>query len=537
VNTVTKPPVVKTQTLGRASTVMAAGTLASRLTGFLRTVAVGAAVGAAGTALGNGYQVANTLPNIAYDLLLGGLLTSVFVPMLARSRKDDSDDGVRFAQVLLTLVTIGLLLVTLVLELLAPWLTAAYGVHDPIAVEFTRWFLPQLVFYGMGAMAGAILNTRNRFALPMVLPVLNNVVVIACAAAYLAMPGSKTSHARLLVLEAGTTLGVVAMTIPLIPALRAAGVPWRWRFEIRDPRLRLAARLGGWTLGYVVVSQLGFLVVANLANGIKPQGEYSAYSFAYTLFQLPYAVIAVSVITALLPAMSRHAHARRLDLVRGDLSRSLRLSGGLVVPAAVLMAVLSGPIAIVVFWHGNTDYAGAKLIGEILGVLAIGLIPFTIQQVLLRGFFALQDSKTPFVMGLVVTTALVVVDLVVAAANHGPHRVVGLAGGFVVSYTVGAAVTAKVVLDRLGGHGRRVARLFVRVAIAGAVAAGITVAVATAVASAVPGRGFADALAQLLVAGPIGGGAYLITARLMRIREVEPVRTLLSRLTQVRPAA
>ena len=225
-----------------------------------------------------------------------------------------------------------------------------------------RWFLPQIVFYGIGATIGAILNIRGRFGAPMVTPVLNNLVVIAVAVVFIFLPGPRPPTARRpddhpdRVLGAGTTLGVVAMTLALLPSLRASGFRYRPRLDLRHPGLRQAVRLGGWVLVYVAASQVSYFVVTRLATGPV---AFTTYSNAYQLFQLPHAIIAVSLITALLPRMSSHAADERLDLVRSDLSLGLRMSAVVLVPAALGLFALARPLAVTLFAHHATSVSDA----------------------------------------------------------------------------------------------------------------------------------------------------------------------------------
>ena len=517
---------------------MAVGTAASRLSGFARTVVVVAAIGAGGR-LADSYNDANTLPNVVYDLLLGGVLSAVVVPVLVRARVEDDDGGTAFAQSLLAVTTSALLAVCAVAELLAPALVHLYVPHgaDPAvraqAVIFARWFLPQLVFYGLTAVIGAVLNSRGRFGAPTFVPVLNNAVVILTALIYLAMPppgkGSSPlglTHAQTLVLAGGTTAGVAVMGLALLPALRTAGVPWRWRTDLSHPGLSDARRIAGWVLVYVALSQVGFLVVSRLANEVH---AFSPYSNAYQLFQLPYAVVGVSVVTALLPAMSAHATTGRFDLLRSDLSRGLRLAGTIVVPASLTLAALAVPVAQATLGLGRSSPTTAHDAGNVLAVLALGLVPFTVQQLLLRAFYAQQDTRTPAMLALLVTAVLIVFDLSIAAADHSHTRVVGLAGGFAVAYTVGAVVTARLLLTRLAGRGRRVLRLYVRVALASAIAAGAGFLGAKAVTEASSHAGAARALAALAVGGSVAIVFYLGLARRMRVRELEPLLATLRR--------
>src|SRR3954468_22818012 len=291
--------------LGRSTRSMAIGTIASRGTGFVRNAAVVAVLGV--HTLGAAYNVANTTPNIVYELLLGGILTSVVVPVLVRAAKNDSDGGEAYAQRLLSLVVIALLLASAVLVALAPQLVAVYMHNEDedtrrLATVLARYFLPQMLFYGAGAVMGAILNARERFGPPMWAPVLNNLVVIATCALFLALPGtSGVSAASItstqeLVLGLGTTLGIVAQTIALMPSLRAAGFRFRFRTDLRGTGLGEIGRLARWVLLYVVANQLAYVVVVNLANKheLNAMGRgYASYINAFVLWQLPHAVVAV----------------------------------------------------------------------------------------------------------------------------------------------------------------------------------------------------------------------------------------------------
>lgn len=533
-------PTVAGPSLGRASALGALGTVGSRLTGFLRTVVVAGAVGV-GTGFADSYTVSNTIPNVVYDLLLGGVLSSVVVPVLVRAHAEDGDGGTAFSQALLTAVTLGLAAVAAVAVVAAPllvdlYLGAAAGRQREQAVLFTRFFLPQLAAYGITATAGAVLTTRGRFGRDAAAPVLNNLLVLLTAVAFVALQGpgrvdtDTVSHAQVLVLATGTTGGVLLMAVALLPALRSAGVPWPlrggWRLDLPRERLATSARLAGWVVVSVLVAQAGFAVVTRL---LSDQQTFTVYATAYQLFQLPYAVVGVSVVAALLPRMSRYAAAGRLDLLRAEVSRGLRLAGVLVVPAALGLAALAVPVCVAVL-HGQAGGDRAVLVGRVLAVFALGLVPFTVQQLLLRCFFAAQDSRTPALLTGVVMVVLVGTDVAVASSTDGSGRVVGLAGGFAAAYTVGAVVAGAVVRRRLGGRGRRVARLYVRATLAALVAVGAGWLAARLVGALLPGT--LGALLGLTAAGLLVVPLYLAGLRATRVRELDgllaPVRRRLT---------
>jgi putative peptidoglycan lipid II flippase len=503
---------------------MALGTLASRVTGFMRTVAITAAIGTA--LVGDAYNVANTTPNILYDLLLGGVLTSVVVPVLARASREDDDGGDAFASSLLTLVVIGLTVITVLGLLIAPLIVRLYVSRSDeaaLATTFLRYFLPQVVFYGVGATIGAILNLRNRFAAPMATPVLNNLVVIATALAFIVMAGSDSptltgiTDAQVAVLGIGTTLGIVVMTLALLPSLRASGFRYRPRLDLRHPGLRSAAGLAGWVLMFVVTSQISYFVVTRLATGGV---AYTTYFNAFQLFQLPHAIIAVSVITALLPRMSRHAAEDRLDLVRDDLSTGLRLAAVIIVPAALGLLVLATPICVAIFAHGAASVHDAQRIGAALSAFAVALVPFSSFQLQLRAFYALADSRTPAMVNLAVAGTNIVTGLLLATLLPERQRAVALALAFALAYLVGSSVCSRLLLRRLRGlDSARILRTLARTAVAGTVAALLAFAVSRGV-MALAGTGSAGSLAGVVAGGLLGGACYLLLALRMRVQEL-----------------
>lgn len=511
---------------------MALGTLASRATGFLRVAVVAAALGLQ-TDVATAYNVANTIPNIVYELLLGGVLTSVVVPLLVRSAREDDDGGAAFGQLVLTLVATVLGAAMVIGIVAAPWIVAIYsrtgGPQRELEVTFLRYFLPQIAFYGLGAAISAVLNTRGRFGAPMFTPVLNNLVVIVTAGVFAALrPSGPPSAASMTTgqtatLAIGTTLGVVVMTVALLPSLRATGFRWRWRLDLRHPRLRPAGRLAAWVLLYVVVNQLGYLVVVRLAEGAR---FYPAYVSAFQLFQLPHAIVTVSVISALLPQLSRHAVDGRLDRLRTDLSRGLRLSLALVVPAAVAYLALARPIAIVIFEHGETSRGGAVLLGQILMGFAIGLPFFSAFQLQLRAFYSMHDSRTPALVNIGVNAVMVAVDLVLFFSLNGDARAVGLALGNAASYIVGLAIFTVILRRRLGGiDGTALVRTLLRISVAAALA-GLSAYGVSRLVQAQLGSGTTGSLAAIGAGLATAAGGYLWVASRLRVEELRTIRGL-----------
>ena len=528
----------------RSTRVMALGTVASRATGFLRTAMIAAVLGVGG--VGVAFNVANTAPNIVYELLLGGILTSVVVPLLVRAAEQGEQEGLAYAQRLLTLTVLALGAASLLLVLLAPLIVDAYLADgtDPatrdLAIVFARFFLPQVLFYGAGAVMGAYLNTRGRFGPPMWAPVLNNVVVLLTGAVFLLMPGpadlssGTITDAQTTVLGVGVTLGIVAQTAVLVPALRATGFRFAPRLDLRGVGLGRAAGLAKWVLVYVVANQLALLVVVNLAtraSEIAPGRGYPSYVYAFVLWQLPHAVVAVSVITALMPRMSRSAADGRTDELRDALAEGLRLVLVVLVPAALAYVVLGRSVATLVFGYDQVSVDEARFIGVLLGVFALGLVPFSVYQLQLRSFYAMQDTRTPTFVNLAVNGTVVVVDLVLFALLPDRYKVVGLAAGQATSYVVGLLVVSRVLARRTGGlRGGHVVRTGVRCLVAAAPPALLALGIAALVARLL-GTGPLGAAVTLLIAGGALLGGYLLLVTRMRVPEVgQALRPLAGRL-------
>lgn len=532
----------------RSSAVMALGTVASRATGFLRTAVIVIALGTG--PLGDAYNTANTFPNLLYDLLLGGVLTAVHVPMLVRALEKDRRYGEQYEARLLTIVLGGLLTLTAIAMVCAPLLVDLYASaftpqqHD-LAVIFALFFLPQIFFYGVGALAGASLNARGSFAAPMWTPVLNNVVVIAIGLAFLlvagpgATPGSIT-NGQITLLAGGTTLGIVVQTIALWPALRAAGFRYRPRFDFRREELAPVGGMALWTLMYVAISQVGLVVNTNIANGAGVRGVHEGIPYgvgltpwtnAYLLFQLPYAIVGVSVITALLPRMSRHASERRLDLIREDTSSALSLSSVIIIPSAALLFALAPELTTLFFAHGSTRISGALMIANVLQAFSIALVPFAVFQLLLRVFYALADTRTPALISIVNMT--ISISLAVFGYHTLPTDMIveGISIALGISWTVGCVVAAAVLRRRLERlNGRQIVRTHVKIAVATVPAFLFALAVHAIFYGAFYYNLISSA-AALLIGGLGAVVLYVLVARRLRISEVETLhRTVMARL-------
>ncbi|GIH23198.1 hypothetical protein Aph01nite_15080 [Acrocarpospora phusangensis] len=528
----------------RASAIMAAGTLVSRLTGFLRTAILASAIGV--TILGDAYNVAYTIPFVLFDLLIGGVLSSVIVPAILRHHKEDADGGRAYEQRLLTAAVVGLTLVAVVAVLLSRPLVVLYA--DDLAprgldtaVTLAQLILPQIAFFGVGAVAGAILNTRDRFGAPMWAPVLNNIVVIGVGVAYLLRDGTHdvdtVTRSDLLLLGLGTTAGIVAQAIVLIAALHAAGFRFRPRFDIWRAGLGELTRLAVWTLAFVAINQVGFVVTTRLAtgagslaaaDGVDGRG-LTPYSYAFQLFQLPYGIIAVSVITAMLPRLSVFVRDGEFDSARAEFASAVRMVSSVIVPAGLLLMVLGPSVTVLIFGRGAVSTEQAIYIGHVLQVFGVALVPFSIFQLLLRVFYSFGDTRTPALIAGFNVLVNAAIGITLYFTLPPEMVVMGLAGAFTVTYVAGSALTWLLASRRIGGLGGRLvasglSRMYLAAIPAALVAllvlwGSVRLAEITAITSAV----------VLAVGGGLGGAVYLFVAHRLRIDEVGSIIGMVTR--------
>ncbi len=522
--------------VARNSAVMAAGSLVSRVTGFLRTAAISAAIGA--LAVGDAYNVANTMPAMVYELLLGGVLTSVVVPLLVRARRNDADHGDAYTHRLLTLSVLILAAATVVAVACAPLIAAVMTsrVADRHLITSLGYLLlPEIFFFGLFAMLAAVLNTRGHFAAPTWTPILNNVVVILTAVTFIALWGvrgqldaSRVTGAQVAVLGIGTTLGILIQGLGLWPALRKVGFRWKWRFDLRELHLRELAHLGGWMLCYVGVSQIGVFVVIRLA---KAAGEHAAggatvYLNAFLIFMMAHGVLVVSVITALMPRMSAAASEKRYADVAGHLSTGTRLSAVLLLPASGAYLLLGTPIAIALFQLGRYSHEAANATGVVIAIAGLGLVPFAISQLQVFAFYALPDTRTPALINIPVVAVRVIVDLLVYWLLPASAVAAGLMVGNAISFVVAAVLGAVLLRRRLGGLGvRRTGRTLGKLTVA-AVVAMIPAGLLAYLLTRVIGEGKLASLVTVVLAGGVLAAGYLAGALLLRVAEVNQVWTM-----------
>lgn len=456
---------MKNNELFRASGIMAIGTILSRITGLFRALLAVAVLGTA--LLADTYNVANTMPNILYNLLVGGALTAIFVPQLIRSFSD-ADGGHGFASrlvttisgILLVLVGVGVIFAPGLVRIYAPeFSTPGFEVEREIAIAFTRYCLPQIFFLGLFTMLGQVANSRGSFAPLMWAPIANNLVVIAVFAGILIFQQTITidsiTDSQVQMLGWGTTLGVVVQALILIPVVKRSGISLRLSFGVKG--LGKSFGLAGWTLVYVLVSQLGYLVTVNVATsaavrsaqaGIETGVGFTPYTSAYYIMLLPYSIVTISIVTALLPHLSKLAIAKNIEEVRKQLIRAIRMVGVVTVPSAVAF-LLFGPLMTQALYIG-ISLEDARYIGFVLSALSLGLVAFSINLILIRGFNAFEDTRTQVISIIIINIISVALSYLFLATLDSDWVTVGLGTAFSASYILGLFVTVRLLRKHIG---------------------------------------------------------------------------------------
>lgn len=522
----------------KSSAVMAAGTLVSRLTGFVRSLVITGALGAA--LLGDTFTVAYTLPTMIYILTVGGGLNSVFVPQLVRSMKNDEDGGEAYANRLLTLVMVALGAIVAIAVFAAPLLIrlmsntiADDAAANSVAVTFARYCLPTIFFMGVHVVMGQILNARGKFGAMMWTPVLNNIVMIATFGLFIWVYGtSADSHMGVQtipdegvrLLGIGTLLGLAVQALAMIPYLRETGFRFRPRFDWKGHGLGKTVKLAKWTVLFVLANQAGVLVVTQLATAAgeesgKNGAGFLAYSNAQLIWGMPQAIITVSVMAALLPRISRAASDNDPGAVRDDISQGLRNSAVAIVPVSFAFLALGVPMCTLLY--ASSGVQAAQGMGFILMAFGLGLIPYSVQYVVLRGFYAYEDTRTPFYNTVIVAAVNAAASAVCYVVLPAQWAVVGMAASYGLAYAVGVGVAWRRLRNRLGGDldGAHVLRTYARLCLASLPAAIVAGAAGFGLLKLL-GEGALGSLVALIVGGAVLLGVFFVAAKRMRIAEL-----------------
>jgi putative peptidoglycan lipid II flippase len=518
-----------------SSAIMAAGSLVSRLIGFVRNALIGMTLG---QGIGDAYTTAQFLPGQIYELLLGGILSSVLIPLLVRRRKADPDQGQAYTQKLLTFAVVCLGAATLLVVALAPvvtWIQASKSPADyrHLVTAFAWLILPIIFFTGLSALIGAVLNVRGHFAAPTWAPILNNLVVIAVCGVFIGVFGTTKGFTptdmtpgRILLISGGTLLGMVVQAAGLLPALRKVRFAWKWSWDPRALGLREIGRLAGWMLCYVAGNQVAVFLVVSLLNTASQNGRNpSVYAFnnVFLLTMMAHGIIGVSVMTALLPKMSAAAADGRFAEVSADLSRGIRLTATALAPIAVVYGVLGTPLSVTLFQGGAFGSEAAFAQGGVLVVAAFAVLPLSISYLCTYTFYSLQGNRTAALINLPVVVLRMGAYLLFAAVLSDRLVAAGMTAANAISYLASAAISLAVLRRRIGRLNLgAVAVALLKVLVAAAVAAALGIFVVHVLPGGLrPDR--IQAIVQVVVGGVVVLVVYLGAATVLRVHEVSQV--------------
>ena len=440
----------KSRSLLRASALPAVGTSLSRASGLLRVAALTAALGL--SELADVYNLANTTPNILYELVLGGVLSSTLVPLFVRSLDDPDDDS---ASVITTVSFVAIVALTVTLTLLAPAINALFAIPlsgsqraEQLSVggDLMALLIPQVLFYGLTTLFTALLHARRRFAPPAFTPVLTNVITAAAALISVYWVSSNRSTAQIYVLGLGTTIGVAAMAFALIPYLRRSDINLQWRFRPRHPAVKSLLRVSGWVVGFAATNQIAYLIILGLALTLQP-GALSAFNYAFIFFQLPHGLIAVSLMTASLPELAEAAADGAEQRFRAKFREGASLLLTFLIPATVGVWFLAVPLIKLFLQRGNFTAEDTTVTADMLQAFVIGLPAFSVYLFVVRAFYARKDTRTPFFLNLVQNVVNVVIMFPITAA----FGAAGLALAYSLSYWLIVVVALVVLQRKVGG--------------------------------------------------------------------------------------
>ena len=436
---------------------VAGGTLVSRLSGLLRILVLAYVLGF--SAMADSYNLANTIPNMLFDLILGGIAGATFIPVFVeRLALDGERRAWRSISSVLTASVTLLFAATVLVWLVAPQVVQAFTFVHPahgdaaatavqrgMATTFLRWFTPQIFLYGFIGIATALLNIRRVFAAPAWAPIANNIVCVAVLWWFHSTSGHSvhSMQSHLNGLAAGTTLGVLIQALILLPSLWRADLGrLRWRWHFREPVVTHIARLGSWSVGIVMANQLSLYVILAMAFGLGGVGPISAYTYGWAFMQMPYAVIVVSVLNVMSPELAALAAAHETEAFTARLTRGLSRSLTVIVPLTVFFVVMAQPI-VAIFLH-HADARHPLRVGVALAVLAAGLPGFTLFQISIRALQSLQLAREAFWLYFVENLLTVVIAVLI-----GQHSFSGLMASISLAYTL-AAIVAMAVLHEKG---------------------------------------------------------------------------------------
>ena len=425
-------------TIGRSAGLMTVLTIVSRVTGFIRTWAMAAAIGM--SLLSSSYQVANNLPNMLYELVMGGMLVTAFLPVYMGVRREQGREASNeYVGNLLGILLLLLGGISVLGTVFAPgfiwtqsFLSGDGGSMDTAAFMF-RFFAIQILFYGLGSVFSGVLNAHRDYFWSTFAPVLNNVIVIASFVGFAPVSAQFGEHAGVILISAGTTLGVFVQMACQIPALGKHGVHPHTHIDFKDPALRQTIALGIPTLLATVCTFVQTSIINAAALVVQPETGPSVIAYARLWYTLPYALIAVSLSTALYTELSHDAQEQDYDSVRSGISNGVAQILFFLIPFALYLIVFARPLNMI-YCTGKFDESGVALVSEFLIYQAPSLPLYGAVVLMQKSFSALLDMK-PFGRYCLYSTIGQVVSVLLFGVVLG-HGMPAIALSYVVDYVI-----------------------------------------------------------------------------------------------------
>lgn len=509
---------------------MTLGTTLSRITGFIRTAALASLLGLTQQSMADSFNLANITPNMVYDLVLGGIISSLFIPIFVEYLSTKGEEEAwnvansmfNITLVLLTVVSILLCLGAGALIKAQTFLASGREQMVEDAIFLLRFFIFEIIFYGVCSIYTGILNSFKHFTIPAFAPIANNLIVTASVVVYHFYPSRY-------VLGIGATLGVVAMAMIQLPWVYRTGFKHKLVADFKHEAIRKLARLAGPVTGYVVINQIGLWVVNILAAQVK--GGISAYQYAHIFFQLPYGVLSVSINTALFPTLAKDWVEGNIKKIVNSVSLGIRTTAFVIIPSSVIYAILATPIIRLLLQHLHFGAEDTKMLASVLFYFVLGLIFFCIFMLALKVFYAMQDTKTPMLVAAVIIALNIALDFAYFYIFKSDYmKIAGLALGNTSAYLVGSIWVLAILKKRLGTiDEKRVARSISKIIIASTAMGASCWGTAFLVEKTLGTQSLVAQLLQVFLPIIISLLVYLGASVLLKCEEMDALKRLISR--------
>ncbi len=512
---------------------MTLGTGISRVTGFIRMALLASVLGMTAREMADAFNLANITPNIVYDLILGGVLSSLFIPVFIEYLSTRGEDEARYVAnsvfnitlVILTAVSVALCIAAPYVIKAQTFLSRGRSGMEAEATFLLRFFIFEVIFYGFCAIYTGILNSYRHFTIPAFAPIANNIVVITTVSIYNFYPSRY-------VLAIGATLGVVAMAMIQLPWVRRTGFRYRFIFDVKHPAVRKLGKLAIPVIGYVVINQLGLWVVNILAAQVR--GGISAYQYGYIFFQLPYGIVAVSIITALFPSLSEQSVKKKTDEIISSVSLGTRTTAFIIIPASVGFAVLSSPIVRLLLERLRFGKQDTAMLSSVVFYFVIGLFFFSLFMLVLKVFYSMQDTRTPMIIAAIIIGVNIGVDFVYFYSfKSDVMKVSALALGNTTAYVIGAAAVWLVLRSRLGAlDGKRIAVSIAKISCASVVMGVCCYFTAKLVEKTAGVEGLGGQLLQVFGSILVGATVYICVVSILKSEEMDSLKRLIAKMVK-----